>query len=46
MKIEVMIYVYLAICVGMIAFNITSTVLSRVNDKRMVRVSDGFDETI
>lgn len=46
MKIEVMIYVYLAICVGMIAFNITSAVLSRVNDKRMVRVSDGFDEII
>mgnify|MGYP002529317639 CR=1 FL=1 len=46
MKIEVMIYVYLAICVGMIAFNIINAVLSRSRDKKMLRVSHGFHEHI
>lgn len=46
MKVEIMIYVYLAICVGMILFNILSTFVSRRKNKRIVRVSHGFQERI
>lgn len=46
MKIEVMIYAYLAICIAMIAFNITSAVLSRRRDKKLLRVSQGFEDSI
>lgn len=46
MNIEKMIYVYLVICVGMILFNIISAFLSRSKDKRIVRVSNGFEDSI
>lgn len=46
MKVEVMIYVYLAVCVGMIVFNIVSAVLSRSRDRIMLRSSRGFDQQI
>ena len=46
MKIEVMIYVYLAICVGMILFNIVSAVLSRSREKSLLKTSRGFEERI
>lgn len=46
MNIEKMIYVYLVICVGMILFNIISAFLSRRKDKRIVRVSNGFEDSI
>lgn len=46
MKIEIMIYVYLAICVGMILFNIVSAVLSRLRDKRISNINKHFNEQI
>ncbi len=46
MNIEKMIYVYLVICVGMILFNIVSAFLSRRRDKRILRVSNGFEDRI
>lgn len=46
MKIEVMIYVYLIICVGMSVFNVASAILSRSRDKKLFRVSKGFEESI
>lgn len=46
MKIEIMIYVYLAICVGMILFNIVSAVLSRSRDKRISKMNKRFNEQI
>ena len=46
MKIETMIYVYLAICVGMIIFNIVSAVLSRTRDKRISKMNRRFNEQI
>lgn len=46
MKIEVMIYVYLAICVGMILFNIVSAVLSRSRDKRISETNKRFNDRI
>ena len=46
MKIEIMIYVYLAICVGMIFFNIVSAVLSRLRDKRISKISKRFNTRI
>lgn len=44
MKVETMIYAYLAICIGMILFNITSAVLSRSREKKILRASRGFQE--
>lgn len=46
MKIEIMIYVYLAICIGMILFNIVSAVLSRIRDKKIHKINRGFNESI
>lgn len=46
MKIEVMIYVYLAICIGMILFNIVSAVLSRSRDKRISETNKRFNDRI
>ncbi len=46
MKVEVMIYVYLAICVGMIVFNIVNAVMSRRRDKKIIRVSRGFENRL
>lgn len=46
MKIEVMIYVYLAICVGMILFNIVSAILSRARDKRIAKTNKKLNQQI
>ena len=46
MKIEILLYVYLAICVGMILFNIVSAVLSRLRDKRISKINKRFNEQI
>lgn len=46
MKVEVLIYVYLAICVGMILFNITSAILARFRERKLLRASRGFQDRI
>ena len=46
MKIELIIYVYLFICTGMIAFNIISVFVYHRRDIKTTRISRGFEETI
>lgn len=46
MKIEVMIYVYIFICVGMICFNIVYGILSRRREEKILHVSNTFKEEI
>lgn len=46
MKIEILLYVYLAVCAGMILFNIVSAVLSRLRDKRISKINKHFNEKI
>lgn len=46
MKIEIMLYIYLAICVGMILFNIVSAVLSRLRGKRISKINIRFNKQI
>lgn len=42
MNVEVMIYIYLAVCVAMIVFNIVNAFVLKRKDKRTVRVSENF----
>ena len=42
MKIETMLYVYLAVCAGMIVFNIVAALVFRYKDKRTLRISEDF----
>jgi len=46
MKIEGIIYIYLAICVAMIVFNIISVLISRRKDKKLFQISQGFENSI
>ncbi len=46
MEVEKLIYVYLAICVGMIFFNITSALLARSREKQLLKASRGFEQRI
>lgn len=46
MKVEIMIYVYLAVCVGMIVFNVVSAVLARARDKKILKMSKNFNERV
>ena len=46
MKIEILLYVYLTVCVGMILFNIVSAVLSRIRDKRISKINKRFNKQI
>lgn len=46
MKVENLIYVYLAICVGMILFNIVSAVMSRIKDKRISKRNKRFNNQV
>lgn len=42
MSVEIMIYVYLAVCASMIAFNIVTAVMFRYGAKKTVKVSKSF----
>jgi len=46
MKIEGIIYIYFAICVAMIVFNIISVLISRRRDKKLFHISQGFENRI
>ncbi len=42
MSVELMIYIYLFVCVAMIVFNIVTAIVLKQKDKRTVRVSESF----
>lgn len=46
MSVEVMIYIYLFVCVAMIAFNIVTAIILSERAKRTVRVSEKFSSRI
>lgn len=46
MNIEVLLYVYLTVCAGMIVFNIVTAMVLRHADRRTIRVSEDFRRTV
>lgn len=46
MNVEIMLYVYLFVCVSMIAFNIVMAIVFREKDKRIQRVSRRFSDLV
>lgn len=46
MSVEIMIYIYLFVCVAMIGFNIVTAIVLKRKDKKTVRVSEHFRETV
>lgn len=46
MKIEVVIYSYVVVCIAMIMFNIASIVVFRISDIKLGRMSSSFDKRI